>query len=47
VKAGDAILEVHYRDGSSLAAAMPVLRGAIAIGEVAPEPTPLVLDQIC
>jgi thymidine phosphorylase len=46
VKEGDAILEVHYRDEAKLAAAMPMLRDAIRVGDEPPAPTPLVLEEV-
>lgn len=46
VKSGDAILEVHYRDESTLAAAKPVLRDAITVRDQQPQPTPQILDEI-
>lgn len=46
VTVGDPVLEVHYRDEASLVAALPMLRESIAIGEVAPEPAPLVLEEV-
>jgi pyrimidine-nucleoside phosphorylase len=46
VKAGDPVLDVHYRDERSLAAALPQLRRAITIGEVASKVMPLVLEEI-
>lgn len=46
VKVGDTILEVHYRDESTLKAAMPLLREAINVGEQQPHDTPLVIDEI-
>ena len=33
VAAGDAILEVHYRDEATLAAALPLFRRPIAVGD--------------
>ncbi|HEX3150954.1 MAG TPA: thymidine phosphorylase [Gemmataceae bacterium] len=44
VSVGDAILEVHYRDDATLANALPLMRGAIAVGEVAPPATELVME---
>jgi pyrimidine-nucleoside phosphorylase len=46
VKAGDTILEVHYRDETTLKAAKPVLREAIKIGDEQPKSTPLILEEI-
>jgi pyrimidine-nucleoside phosphorylase len=46
VKAGKAILEVHYRDDRTLAAAMPLLRSAVAVGDSAPTVAELVLEEV-
>jgi thymidine phosphorylase len=46
VKAGDTVLEVHYRDESTLAAAMPMLREAIKVGDKPPQTSPLILEEI-
>jgi pyrimidine-nucleoside phosphorylase len=46
VAKGEPILDVHYRDEATLAAAMPVLRGAIAVGDTAPRPARLILEEI-
>jgi pyrimidine-nucleoside phosphorylase len=46
VKAGDAVLEVHYRDEAALAAARSLLQEAITIGDAAPIGMPTVLGEI-
>lgn len=46
VKAGETILEVHYRDEGLLGSAMPLLRAAVTIGDEAPTWTALILEQI-
>src|SRR5262245_3700143 len=46
VKAGDAILEVHHRDDASLAAALPMLRKSIKIGDAAPTVVELVVEEV-
>jgi pyrimidine-nucleoside phosphorylase len=45
VKAGDVILELHYRDEAKLATAMPVLQSAIRVGRNAPTMRDLVMDE--
>ncbi len=46
VKAGDAVLEVHYNDGARLARAETLAREAIEISDAPPPPATLVLDRI-
>jgi pyrimidine-nucleoside phosphorylase len=46
VKAGEPLLELHYRDGAKLAAALELLRGACPVADAPPPETPLVLDSI-
>ena len=46
VKAGDAVLEVHYNDGARLARAEALAREAIEITDAPPPPAKLVLDRI-
>jgi pyrimidine-nucleoside phosphorylase len=46
VKAGDAILEVHYRDEATLAAARPRLQQTIVIGDAPPEVAGLILEEV-
>jgi pyrimidine-nucleoside phosphorylase len=43
---GDAILEVHYRDEATLAQALPLLTGAIEIGDQRALGQPLILEEI-
>jgi hypothetical protein len=44
VKTGDGLIELHYADGSRLAAAKAVLAGACPFVEAPPAPTPLILE---
>jgi pyrimidine-nucleoside phosphorylase len=46
VKPGEVILEVHYRDEPSLAAALPMLRGAVSVGDAPPAAPGLILDEV-
>jgi pyrimidine-nucleoside phosphorylase len=46
VKAGDPLIELHYRDGTHLPAALDLLRQACVIGDAPPAPTPLVLETV-
>ena len=46
VRAGDAILEVHYRDESKLSVALPSLTDAIRIGDALPATMPLIHEVI-
>ncbi len=46
VKAGEPVLELHYRDAGRLAEARQLLSRAVVVGDAAPPPTPLVLDTI-
>jgi pyrimidine-nucleoside phosphorylase len=46
VRAGDAILHVHYRDEATLAHALPVLRGSIVVGDSPPPAQELVMEDI-
>jgi pyrimidine-nucleoside phosphorylase len=46
VQAGDALVELHYRDSSRLDAAMPLLRQACRIGEAAPERQDIILETV-
>jgi pyrimidine-nucleoside phosphorylase len=43
---GDAIFQVHFRDGSRLARASEALRSAVIISDAPPTPGPLVLEEI-
>ncbi len=46
VRAGDPVLEVHYRDAARLAAALPLFRAAFQVGDAAPPRPALVLETI-
>jgi len=46
VKAGDVILEVHYRDESTLQGALPMLRGSVRVGDQAPTLAKLVIEVV-
>ena len=46
VKAGDAVLEVHYRDEATLAAAQPRFRRAVTIEDGPPTVSELVLEEV-
>jgi pyrimidine-nucleoside phosphorylase len=46
VRAGDTLVELHYRDATQLEAAVGLVNAAYAIGDAAPAPQPLVLDVI-
>jgi pyrimidine-nucleoside phosphorylase len=46
VRAGNPILELHYRDASRLDEALPLLRRACVVGDAPPAPQPLVLDTV-
>lgn len=46
VKAGDVVLEVHYRDERTLAAAMPTLGNAINVSDEPPAAGPLILEVV-
>jgi len=46
VKSGEAVLEVHYRDSTALAAALPLLRGAIRVGDAPPTMRELILGEV-
>lgn len=46
VKAGDVILEVHYREEKSLADALPMMRRAITVGDEKPPVEELVLEEV-
>ena len=46
VNAGDAVIGVHYRDGGTLAGALPLLRGAITIGDGPPTVADLILEEV-
>ena len=46
VQENDPILEVHHRDSESLTQALPLFEGAIEIGDSAPSPKQLILEQL-
>jgi pyrimidine-nucleoside phosphorylase len=46
VKAGDGILELHYRDRARLASAEPLVERAIVMADVPPPRTPLILGEV-
>ena len=46
VKTGDVILEVHYREERTLAAALAMLRGSITIGDQKPLIGDLILEEV-
>jgi pyrimidine-nucleoside phosphorylase len=46
VEAGAPLLEVHYRDQARLARALPLLDGAIAIGDERPPARPLIVGEV-
>jgi thymidine phosphorylase len=46
VGAGDPVLELHYRDRSRLDAALPLVTGALTIGDTPPVPKSLILAEV-
>jgi pyrimidine-nucleoside phosphorylase len=46
VRAGDPILELHYRDRGRLDAALALAKRSIAIGDVPPSPTRLLVGEV-
>lgn len=46
VTAGDPVLEVHYRDEATLVAALPILGGAVTVGDAPPTVAELVLEEV-
>lgn len=46
VKAGDTVIEVHYRDAAKLNVALPMLTEAVTISDAPPTDHPLVLETI-
>ena len=46
VDAGDAVLELHYRDRARLDAALALATPAMAIGDTAPPPRRLIVDEV-
>jgi pyrimidine-nucleoside phosphorylase len=46
VKSGDAILEIHYRENPTLAGAIPILRGAVTVGDQPPTLSEVLMEEI-
>jgi hypothetical protein len=46
VRAGDVILDVYDREEVRLASSLPILRGAVAVGDAPPETPGLILEEI-
>jgi pyrimidine-nucleoside phosphorylase len=46
VKAGDAILELHYREAGRLETALQLVRSACKIGDQPPAPAPLIVEMV-
>jgi thymidine phosphorylase len=46
VRAGDPLLEVRADDAGRIQDGVAAVRGAVTIEEVAPEPTPLIIDRV-
>jgi pyrimidine-nucleoside phosphorylase len=46
VRAGDAILELHYRDAARLEPALHLVGRACRLGDAPPDPQPLLLDTV-
>src|SRR5262249_51399695 len=46
VKTGEAILEIYYRNDGTLAAALPLLREAVKVGDSPPTVVELVLEEV-
>ena len=46
VRAGDAVLEIHYRDSARLDRALALTARAIQIGETCPAATPLIVAEV-
>jgi pyrimidine-nucleoside phosphorylase len=46
VRAGDPILELHYRERTRLDAALPLVRQAVSVGDEPPVRRPLVRDEV-
>ena len=46
VRAGDAVLELHYRDRSGLDAALTLATRAVVVGDERPPAAPLILDEV-
>jgi pyrimidine-nucleoside phosphorylase len=46
VRAGEAVLMVHHRSGRGLDHALPLLFGAVQMGDVAPSTRPIVVERV-
>ena len=46
LRAGDPVIELHYRDQSRLAGAVALVTRAIAIGDTRPDPKPLIVGEV-
>jgi thymidine phosphorylase len=46
VRAGDPLLELHYRDRAKLEGALDLVRRAVVIGEARPAPRPLIVGEV-
>ncbi len=46
VRAGQPILEIHYRDRARLESALPLAARAIVIGDAPPDPAPLIIGEV-
>jgi pyrimidine-nucleoside phosphorylase len=46
VRDGDVILDLHYREEAKLANSLPILRGAVAVGDAPTATHDLILDEI-
>jgi thymidine phosphorylase len=46
VRAGDPIIELHYRRESDLAAALELVQRAVEISDTAPELLPLIVEEV-
>ncbi len=46
VREGEPVMEIHYRSSGALEAALERLQGAVEIGDAAPGPSPLVIEEI-
>ena len=46
VRAGDPVLEMHYRDRGRLETAMQLVTAAIVVGDERPAPRPLIVGEV-
>jgi thymidine phosphorylase len=46
VSAGDALLELHYRDADRLDVALPLAMRSITVGDTMPMPRPIILGEV-